>query len=106
MVLCRRRLVWCPILQQEISVSRNSPMQGVLRREWRALFKEDNAAEGCFSTRPKGSPQISQSCVAVLDKGLPLPANCALYPKGTSFGASWEIWGLLISYCSIGHHTR
>jgi hypothetical protein len=31
-------------------------MQGVLRREWRALFKQDNAAEGGFSARPKGSP--------------------------------------------------
>ncbi len=71
-------------------------MQGVLRREWHALFKQDNAAEGCFSARPKGSPQIPQSYVAVLDKGLPLPANCAL---------SWEIWGLLISCCSIGHYT-
>jgi hypothetical protein len=63
-------------------------MQGVLRREWRALFKQDNAAEGGFSARPKGSPQIPQSCVAVLDKGAPLPTNRAL---------SWEIWGLLIS---------
>ncbi len=50
-------------------------MQGVLRREWPALFKQDNAAEGGFSARPKGSPQIPQSCVAVLDKGAPLPAT-------------------------------
>jgi hypothetical protein len=63
-------------------------MQGVLRREWPALFKQDNAAEGGFSARPKGSPQIPQSCVAVLDKGVPLPANHAL---------SWKSWGLLIS---------
>jgi hypothetical protein len=63
-------------------------MQGVLRREWQALFKQDNAAEGGCSARPKGSPQIPQSCVAVLDKGAPLTANHAL---------AWEIWGLLIS---------
>ncbi len=44
-------------------------MQGVIRREWHALFKDDNAADGCFPSRPKGSLQIPQSGGAVLDKG-------------------------------------
>ena len=48
---------------------RNSHMQGVIRREWHVLFKDDNAADGCFSVRPKGTPQIPQSCVAVLANG-------------------------------------
>jgi hypothetical protein len=72
-------------------------MQGVLRREWRALFKQDNAAEGGFSARPKGSPQIPQSCVAVLDKGAPLPTNRAPKEMPLGYALSWGIWGLLIS---------
>ena len=49
-------------------------MQGVIRSPGfitmrRALFKDDNAADGCFPSRPKGSPQIPQSGVAVLAKG-------------------------------------
>ena len=61
--------MYCPKLRTDISVPENSPMQGVIRREWLALFKNDNAAEGCFPARPKGSPQIPQFGVAVLDKG-------------------------------------
>ena len=44
-------------------------MLGVLRREWRVLFKQDNTADGCFPARPKASPQIPQSSVTVLGKG-------------------------------------
>ncbi len=47
-------------------------MQGVICREWLVLFKDYNAADGCFSARPAGVPQIPQSCVAVLDNaGVP-----------------------------------
>ena len=53
-------------------------MQGVIRREWHALFKDDNAAEGCLPTRPKGSPQIPQSGVAVLDKGAAIACELRL----------------------------
>ena len=44
-------------------------MQGVICREWRALSKDENTAEGCFSTRPQESLQIPQYSVALLDKG-------------------------------------
>ncbi len=44
-------------------------MQGVIRREWPALFKDENAAEGCFPVRPKGSRQMTQYGVAVLANG-------------------------------------
>lgn len=53
-------------------------MQGVIRREWQVLLKEDNAAEGCFPARPKGSPQIPQSSVAVLDKGVTIACKLRL----------------------------
>jgi len=70
--------VYCPELHEEISVTRISHMQGVIRREWRALFKDDNAADGCFSSRPKGSPQIPQFSVAVLAKGRAIPCELRL----------------------------
>ena len=53
-------------------------MQGVLRREWHALFKDDNAADGCFLSRPKGSPQIPQSRVAALAKGVTIACELRL----------------------------
>ena len=53
-------------------------MQGVLRRKWRALFKEANAADDCFPTRPKGIPQIAQSCVAALAKGITIACELRL----------------------------
>jgi hypothetical protein len=53
-------------------------MQGVIRREWRALFKEDNAADVCFPARPKGSPQIAQSRVAAFDKGATIACKLRL----------------------------
>jgi|GEM_PF-2012982 len=62
-------------------------MQGVIRREWRALFKDDNAAEGCFPARPSGVGQIPQYSVANLAKGAPFAAIRAL---------SWGIWLTLI----------
>ena len=53
-------------------------MQGVLRREWLALFKEDNAADGCFPARPEGIPQIPQSSVAALAKGITIACELRL----------------------------
>ncbi len=61
-------LVWCPILQCAISAPRNDPMQGVIRRQWLALSKDENAAKGCLSVRPLESTQIPQYGVAALDK--------------------------------------
>ncbi len=72
-------------------------MQGVLRREWQALFKQDNAAEDGFSARPKGSPQISQ------DAPKEVPLGCKAWFAGNgallSRTATQDggIWGLLIS---------
>ena len=43
-------------------------MLGVFRREWRALSKKRNTADGRFASRPKGAPQMPQSGVALLDK--------------------------------------
>ncbi len=73
-----RKLVYCPKLHDEISESRNSHMQGVIRREWHALYQDDNAADGCFSARPEGSPQIPQSCVAVLVNGTTITGKLRL----------------------------
>ncbi len=56
---------------------------GALHRQWQALSKERNVpkevplgynADGRLASRPKGSPLRPGSCVAMLDKGLPLPA--------------------------------
>jgi len=44
----------------------------VLRREWLALFKQYNAADDGFSSRPKGDSKMPQSCVTALDKGTTL----------------------------------
>ena len=53
-------------------------MQGTTRSEWRTLYKGCNAAEGRFPLRPKGSPQIAQSSVAVLDKGTAIACELRL----------------------------
>ncbi len=49
-----------------------------------ANSRERNNADDRFLTGPKGAPQISQCCVAVLEKGMPFSANSAL---------PWLIWG-------------
>jgi hypothetical protein len=49
----------------------------------RALTKRCNTADDCFTARPKGATQMLQYGVAVLEKDMPFPANCAL---------SWNIW--------------
>ncbi len=41
-------------------------------------------AKGRFLSCPRGAPQMGHRGVAVLDKGLPLPADCALH---------WPIFG-------------
>ena len=51
-----------------------------------ANSKERNNADDCFLTGPQGVPQIDQFCVAVLVKGMPFPADCAL---------PWPIWDAL-----------
>ena len=57
--------------------------QGAPRREWSTLAKRRNTADERFPARPKGATQMIQYGVAVLEKGLPFPADCAL---------SWIIW--------------
>ena len=51
-----------------------------------ANSREHNNAGGCFLAGPKGVPQIGQCRVAVLVKGMPFPADCAL---------PWPIWDAL-----------
>jgi len=51
-----------------------------------ASLREHNNADGCFLAGPKGAPQIGQCRVAVLVKGMPFPADCAL---------PWPIWDAL-----------
>ena len=43
-----------------------------------ALFKEDNAADGCFPARPEGIPQIPQYGVAALAKGVTITCELRL----------------------------
>jgi hypothetical protein len=38
------------------------------RRQWQALAKRRNTADGCFTTRPKGATRMIQFGVAVLEK--------------------------------------
>ena len=40
--------------------------------------REYNNADDRFPAGPKGAPQIGQYRVAVLEKGLPFPSDCAL----------------------------
>ena len=51
-----------------------------------ANSREHNNADGCFLAGPKGASQIDQCRVAVLEKGMPFPADCAL---------PWPIWDAL-----------
>jgi hypothetical protein len=44
----------------------------------RALFKEDNTVDGCFPARPEGIPQIPQSRVAALAKGITIACELRL----------------------------
>ena len=53
-------------------------MQGIIRRKWHALYKDDNAADGCFSARPKGTPKMSLSSVAVLGNGTTITSELRL----------------------------
>ena len=41
--------------------------------------REHNNADSRLSPRPKGAPQMRHYGVAVLEKGAPFPADCALY---------------------------
>jgi len=52
--------------------------RGAPRREWPALAKRRNTADERFPARPKGPTRMTQYGVAVLEKGLPFPADCAL----------------------------
>ena len=51
-----------------------------------ANSREHNKADDGFLAGPKGAPQIGQCCVAVLLKGMPFTADCAL---------PWSIWDAL-----------
>ena len=51
-----------------------------------ANSREHNNADSRFLAGPKGAPQIGQCRVAVLVKGMPFPADCAL---------PWPIWDAL-----------
>ena len=57
-----------------------------------ANSREHNNADDCFLAGPKGAPQIGQCRVAVLVKGMPFTADCAL---------PWPIWDAL--YPKISH---
>ena len=54
------------------------PVQGAIRREWQALYKDCNAADGRLSPCPQEGPQIAQSRVAVLDKGMAIARELRL----------------------------
>ena len=65
-----------------------------------ANSREHNNADGCFLAGPMGAPQIGQCGVAVLVKGMPFPADCAL---------PWLIWDALnpsILSCSTTSPVR
>ncbi len=47
------------------------------------LAKRCNATDDRFPARPKGGTQMSQHCVAALEKDKPFSAVCIL---------SWNIW--------------
>ena len=52
-----------------------------------------NNADGRVPTGPKGDRQTDQCRVAVLEKGTPFPANCAL---------PWSVWRTLHPKLSPG----
>ena len=56
------------------------------------LAKRCNTADDHFPARPKGGSQISQYCVAALEKDMPFSAVYAL---------SWNIWEPLYSQLSL-----
>jgi len=43
------------------------------------LAKRRNKANDRFTLRPKGAPQVTWHCVAALEKGMPFPADSALF---------------------------
>jgi len=57
-----------------------------------ANSREHNNADSRFLNGPKGAPQIGQCRVAVLVKGMPFTADCAL---------PWPIWDAL--HAKISH---
>ena len=105
-----RTLVWCVILIDDSSETLSGQPLGACRREkwyrdvpftnlrmeWQALSKARNNADDRLASRPKGSQLRPGYCVAMLEKGKPFPAHCALSP-----GLSW----LLESSISMTHHT-
>jgi hypothetical protein len=52
--------------------------QARLEGPWRVLAKRRNTADDRFTARPKGATRMIQYGVAVLEKGEPFPADCAL----------------------------
>ncbi len=61
------------------------------------LAKRRNTADDRFTARPKGATQMIQTGVAVLEKDLPCPADCAL---------SWIIWVALSPSIQASWTTR
>ena len=76
----------CPKLYAVFSESGKRQLQGVIRKEWPVLVKDDNVADGGFPARPKGSPKIPQYSVAALDKGITIACKLRLVLR--NFGAS------------------
>jgi hypothetical protein len=76
------------------SASRLVP--GCLQKSKRPLAGLRASTGGSVPTRPAGAPQIIQSGVAGLGKGMPFPVTCAL---------SWIIWGTLNPSIDSGWST-
>ncbi len=81
--------MYCCMLGGAFSEPLAGQMQGAFRREWRALSKKRNAADGRPAARPEGAPQKRHDGVAALDKGITIA--CALRLVLTFLGGSESI---------------
>jgi len=68
---------------QEVEPRREQLPKARLAGNGLVLAKRRDAADDRFPTRPQGGPQISQYCVAALEKDKPFSASCILF---------WNIW--------------
>ena len=64
------------------------------------LVKRCNKANGRFTPRPKGAPQVTWHLVAALEKDMPFPAGCAL------FQVTWDALYPSILGCSATNTAR
>jgi hypothetical protein len=90
-------LVWCFILIDDDNETLSGQPLGAYRREWQALSKARNNADGRLASCPEGGPLRPGFCVAMRDKGAPLPAHRAL---------TWDLCVPLISRMSLRQYTR